>query len=54
MPDPNTSVMFMPDDAPAAPAAPKTYSREALVQKGMSKGWDRKRAEAAADVKLAR
>jgi hypothetical protein len=54
MPDSNTSVMFMPDDAPAAPAAPKTYSREALVAKGMSKGWDRARAEAAADVKLAR
>lgn len=53
MPDPNTSVMFMPDESPA-PAAPKTYSREALVQKGMSKGWDRERAEAAADVKLAR
>lgn len=54
MPDSTTSVMFMPDDAPAAPAAPKTYSREALVAKGMSKGWDRARAEAAADVKLAR
>ena len=53
MPD-SPSVMFMPDDAPAAPAAPKTYSREALVEKGMSKGWDRKRSEAAADVKLAR
>lgn len=53
MPDPNTSVMFMPDEPPA-PAAPKTYSREALVEKGMSKGWDRERAEAAADVKLAR
>lgn len=53
MPDSNTSVMFMPDDAPA-PAAPKTYSRQALVEKGMSKGWDRARAEAAADVKLAR
>lgn len=53
MPD-SPSVMFMPDDAPAAPAAPKTYSREALVEKGMSKGWDRERAEAAADVKLAR
>lgn len=33
---------------------PKTYSREALVQKGMAKGWDRERAEAAADVKLAK
>lgn len=53
MPD-SPSVMFMPDDATAAPAAPKTYSREALVQKGLSKGWDRERAEAAADVKLAR
>jgi hypothetical protein len=45
--------MFMPDEPPA-PAAPKTYSRQALVEKGMSKGWDRERAEAAADVKLAR
>jgi hypothetical protein len=45
--------MFMPDEPPA-PAAPKTYSRQALVEKGMSKGWDRARAEAAADVKLAR
>ena len=54
MPDSNTSVMFMPDDATAAPAAPKTYSREALVAKGMAKGWDKARAEAAADVKLAK
>jgi len=52
MPD-SPSVMFMPDEPPA-PAAPKTYSREALVEKGMLKGWDRKRSEAAADVKLAR
>lgn len=36
------------------PEKPPTYSRQALVEKGMSKGWDRARAEAAADVKLAR
>ena len=39
---------------PTLDQTPKTYSREALVQKGLAKGWDRARAEAAADVKLAK